>query len=222
MELRIYSIFLIWFMEDKKRGEIMNLHSKLNKTTFSCLNLLLAALFLCSCGYKEAPNNEYISSEDNSPKTILFEVSVTNNECKDFQKPIDIILSFTNLNDEAIKMADQFLVAKNRHGSGGNIIPLITLHGENVYSLRDNSMMDTPLPEVTSYIEIPADGKFDKLIQYYFPAEILESRQSDQEVVVTPSPGTYSITFTYYQTKKEFSNWHGYVESNQLEICIRN
>ncbi len=184
--------------------------------------LILVLLLSSSCTSGEPTSTQVAPTfvYSPSPENILFEVSIKDSSCKNTELPVELVLTFTNPNVEPLRLADQFILSKNRHGSGGNIIPTITLEEEDIYALLDNSMMDVPLPDVATYIEIPPHGTVSQSIQYFFPREILESGLSNQEVIITPSPGIYHVTFTYFQVDRDLDNWHGYVRSNQVEICI--
>lgn len=192
------------------------------KTKITLVILLaITSAFCQSCKYHEEYSD--LSSTETASADfhdISFDVK-TSGVCKNYQEPIELFLSFENLTDRTIKFADQFILSKNRFGAGGNIIPNLTLNGENIYSLRDNSMFDIPLPDVQDFVEIPPMGILRRSIQYFFPAEILESRQDNLEIIVTPTPGKYSISFTYYQWERGAGNWYGNIESNQIEICLK-
>jgi len=156
-----------------------------------------------------------------SDKSILFEAEANSTICQGFDVPFRVTLSFTNLTNNTIKFADQFKLADNRKGYGGNLIPTITLNGKDVYSAWENSMRDIPLPIIESYFEIPPRDTVSKEINFYFPEALLETWTSNSEVVATPSSGRYSIKFSYYQSKQPFVVWDGFLLSNQFEICLK-
>jgi hypothetical protein len=155
-----------------------------------------------------------------SSTDILFEAKVNNPSCNTVEEPFEVILSFTNLTTSPLRIADQFLIAKNRRGSGGNISPVITFNGQDIYNLWDNSMGDIPYPCPDTYFEIQPGETLNKTIKYSFPRELLEGWPSLQEIIVTPTPGSYSIRFGYIQVQRPFDSWHGFVKSNQVEICL--
>ena len=162
---------------------------------------LFLVVFLCSCKTNPSENVQNITDVPTS-------VSV------------DLLLFFSILTNNKIRLGEQFLISKNRFGSGGNIIPFIRLNDQDIYSLQDNSMLDFPLPDIKTFIEISPHETYNVSIQFYFPREILESRQTNQEIVITPSPGIYQITLVYSQSSQVFDIWSGSVESNNFEVCI--
>lgn len=196
---------------------MINLQFVLNKVI---LTFFLMALF-CSCNTIPSEDIQNESDTPISPSVdLLFEANVEKEICAPAGQPVDMILSFSNLTNNELKLGEQFIVSKNRYGSGGNLIPFIRLNDKDIYSLHDNSMLDFPFPDIKSSIDIPPHDTYNVSIQFYFPSEILESRQTNQEIVITPSPGKYQIKLIYSQSSQAFGVWHGFVESNNFEVCI--
>ena len=196
---------------------MMILHFMINKVILP----LFLVVFLCSCKTNPSENVQNITDVPTSVSVdLLFEAKIENEKCNSAGQPIDVMLFFSNLTNNKIRLGEQFLISKNRFGSGGNIIPFIRLNDQDIYSLQDNSMLDFPLPDIKTFIEISPHETYNVSIQFYFPREILESRQTNQEIVITPSPGIYQITLVYSQSSQVFDIWSGSVESNNFEVCI--
>jgi hypothetical protein len=177
--------------------------------------MIIFLFLLFSC------NNTPIEDSPPYSSGLALEVSIAENLCKDYKEPIDVVFMFTNNGAQVIRIPDLFLISHNRRASGGNIVAKIYYQNDDIYTLRDNSMMDVPWPNINTFIEIHPYETLKKIIQYKFPSDILESKEIENEVVVTPSPGIYRITFTYYQVETTYSNWQGYIESNAIEVCLQ-
>lgn len=201
----------------------MSIYTKLGIRIFKIFasTCMVLAPISCSHGTTLRDDRDLTQSAISPQMSMLFEVSLRDKSCKNTSLPFEVILSFTNLENKTIKLADQFLLSKNRYGFGGNITPIITFNGEDIYTLQDNSMMDIPIPDVDNYIEITPYGVLTKPIQYYFPSEILNSKSNNQEILITPNSGIYLIKFIFVQIEQESGSWHGALQSNPLEICIK-
>lgn len=196
---------------------MLNLHFWQNKAVLPFL------LIVCLCSCNASPSED-IQNEPDTPASssmdLLLEAYIKNEICAPAGQPIDVTLSFSNLTNNELRLGEQFIISKNRYGSGGNLIPFIRLNDKDVYSLQDNSMLDFPLPDIKSFIDIPPHDTYNVSVRFYFPSEILESRQTNQEIVITPSPGKYQIKLIYSQSSQVDGIWRGIVESNNFEVCI--
>jgi hypothetical protein len=132
-------------------------------------------------------------------------------------------LVFTNSTDKSIKLPNAFFIAANRHGAGGNVIPLITsIHGTDVYSLADTQFVDIFATPSNSYYELPPKQTVDFAIDYFFPSLLSQIESNTIKGYVTPAPGQYHIRFVYSEHKREIDTWHGLIGSNQIEVCVFN
>jgi hypothetical protein len=213
--------------------------------TLKIIKLMLCSYLIVSCGKTAiTPDGTNISdltltpspqatpinpAPENTPSVnlevydsrMLFEVIKKDTLCHSINEPFQLNLVFTNLTDINLNLANQFVIARGRHGNGGNIIPQMSLNGKEIYTIWDNSTLNIPLPTVDDYFTIAPSQVFDKIVNFYFPKDLLESLPVKQEIVVTPSPGKYMITFSFYHTDQSTQNWSGIIKSDPIEICLK-
>lgn len=156
-----------------------------------------------------------------SDSKLLFSIEEVKNNCYNAGSVIEIKLEFRNLTANALNIVNNFTIASNRHGAGGNVIPFLFTEGKaDIYSLADARIADFFPAPVNDFITIPVDQEYTLVVNYRFPKYFIESLTSEAETILTPSPGSYFLRFIYSEYQRDIDTWYGFIGSNLEEICI--
>lgn len=167
------------------------------------------------------PMNVFDYPDQVTDGELLFSIEEVDQVCHKLGKPIEIRLLFNNLTTETIKIIDQFLIAHNRFGAGGNVIPFVsTLNGERLFTPLDYTIIDSVHPQVDDYLTIPAHQSLKIVVDYYFPGIFQDSSSTETNHLVIPAAGWYLIRFVYVHPERDIDAWQGGIGSNKIEICI--
>jgi hypothetical protein len=184
----------------------------------------LLASFVRAMWFPSPLNSEYVNPIGTNASLAFSDltlIAASDNICRQRLEPFVIMLSFVNFTNAKIKLADEFILAKNRIGNGGNIsVILRTIQGEDLYTIWDNRIVDYFPPPSKNFVLIPANYSLDIAIEYYFPKEFLKTWPSNEEIIVTPMPDSYMLSFVYSQYQGNTDMWNGTLVSNEITICL--
>ena len=155
--------------------------------------------------------------------TLLFSIERLEKKCYKVGESIKLRFIFRNLTDTAIKIPGDFAIAINRHGVGGNILPVImSLDGEIVYSYKDAILDDTFWTQSDEHMTVSGDQQIDAVLTYVFPEYVVHPPITQSYDFVTPNPGQYFLRFVYFGPDRGGDVWSGAIGSNPMELCITN
>jgi hypothetical protein len=155
--------------------------------------------------------------------SISLSIEPANVACVPIDQPIPIKLIFTNLTTEEITIPADFLIAVNRRGDGGNLIPLLRdANGINLLSLADYQLVDIFSTPSSTVSKISSRKSYETTIDYYFPQELVATKSNEKYQLITPSPGQYFIRFVFSEYRRDDPIWYGTIGSNFTKICIQN
>lgn len=213
--------------------------------TIAIIGMMLAGLFSCqnfNAGSNTSPTKHpslvYIETiqsfstplgVDDYPGQVtdgklLFSITLVENKCFDTQREtVKIELNFKNMTNESLYLEDRFVIAINRIGAGGNLIPILTTgSGEFMSTPWDFEAVDFFNAPPEEYKIIMRNNEYKLTVDYIFPRNIVPSISEDHHNTVTPSPGDYFFRMIYVGVEGLNNTWTGRVGSNQIKICVVN
>lgn len=168
----------------------------------------------------QTPVSVFEYTDQVSDGKLVFSVQDVENVCHDIKKPIKLKLIFSNITDKTINVLNEFSIAVNRRGDGGNIIPFITSsEGEDVYTLADFQLVDIFNTPSIKYLAIQPNRTVDIVVDFRFPNLASQTLPDETIKIMTPSPGQYNIRFVYIEHQRDSDTWYGAIGSNQIRIC---
>ena len=141
--------------------------------------------------------------------------------CYQAGEAIRLNFIISNLSDESVKLIDQFALARNRFGAGGNIVAfLTTIKGEDLFTEWDWKIIDIFDLPPNSYVTILSGQDFMFSLDYNFPRMLSKSESFENGEMSAPITGLYMLRFVYMSSYGKANTWTGVLASNQIGICI--
>lgn len=154
-------------------------------------------------------------------------------ECYDIEKPIPIQVRFENVTDVPLMIYTEYLIGPSddhRRGPFFNIFPKIwDASGQAIsYDLGAVDFLGF-WAKPNDFVELQPQETFETKINFYFPISI----RTDNRYTI-PTRGTYPLRLVYVNSVigpavnppsfylSDWNAWIGEVESNEIEICIKN
>jgi len=151
----------------------------------------------------------------------MLSIEEVDHTCHDLNSQIKMRLVFENLSKDNINLPDEFSIALNRRGDGGNIVPFITdIDGTDLRTPADFSLVDFFNTPSIGYYQLPANQIVVFVVEYRFPSFLSQIMENKTINLVTSKPGQYLIRFVYFEHQRDVDTWYGAIGSNQIEICI--
>ena len=139
---------------------------------------------------------------------------------------VPIILTFENLTNEPLSIADYNVVAFASSltlENSARVIPVLSaLNGQRITSLDEEQSVGYQIyqtPSSTLVRELFGKSNFEITIKYLPPAQVLYLGESGERGSMPLPAGHYLLKYVYDATGYQGS-WSGVISSNQIEICI--
>jgi hypothetical protein len=161
------------------------------------------------------------SEEQLSDGVLKLSIKKPDNQCYKPGVPIPLTLTYENLADEVITIADYNAMSVHViSGGDGQLFPVITENTDKEVLTPQHyqkvEIINTSSPLLQ---DLPPKSSFDVSIDFYFPSKIIELDKQDQKITHPTPPGLYFLKFVYMGFEKDMA-WEGAISSNQVAICI--